>query len=35
MDQWVKNLTIVNEDVDSISGLAHWVKNPVLLQAMA
>ena len=32
--QHVRNLTSISEDVDSIPGLAHWVKDPVLLQAM-
>ena len=31
--RWVKNRTIVYEDVGSIPGFSQWVKDPVLLQA--
>ena len=33
--QWVKNLTRIHEVAGSTPGLAHWVKDLALLQAVA
>ena len=35
MAQWLTNLTRNREVADLIPGLAQWVKDPVLLQAVA
>ena len=35
MAQWVKNLTSIDEGVGLIPGLAQWIKDLVLPQAMA
>ena len=35
VSQWVKNPTSIHEDVGSTPGLSQWVKDLVLLQAVA
>ena len=35
MDQWVENLTNIHEEADLFPGLIQWVRDLVLIQAVA